>query len=118
MIRKMVVHCRRAAYDVLIDRTTKWGNPFTSIADRQTRAQVVVKTRAESLERHEAWLRDQPALIAQLHELRDKVLGCHCDPFPCHGHTLIKLVGELCASCDKALRAGGALCAACAAVVN
>lgn len=114
----MVVHCRRAAYDVLIDRTTKWGNIFTSISDRPTRAQIVVKTREESLERHEAWLRGNPILIAQLHELRDQVLGCWCDPLPCHGHTLIKLIGELCQRCDRALRSGGALCAACAAAVN
>lgn len=118
MIRKMVVHCRRAAYDALIDRTTKWGNIFTSIADRQTRAQVVVKTRGESIARHEGWLRAQPALIAQLHELRDQVLGCWCDPFPCHGHTLIKLIGELCQQCDRALRSGGTLCHVCAGAVN
>ena len=23
-----VVHCKKEYYDVLIDRTTKWGNPF------------------------------------------------------------------------------------------
>jgi hypothetical protein len=118
MIRKMVVHCRHAAYDVLIDRTTKWGNLFTSIADRQTRAQVVVKTRAESLMRHEAWLRANSVLVAQLHELRDQVLGCWCDPWPCHGHTLIRLVDELCSRCDKALRGEGTLCAACGLVAN
>jgi len=23
-----VVHCKKEFYDILIDRTTKWGNPF------------------------------------------------------------------------------------------
>lgn len=46
MIRKMVVHAGRAGYDVLIDRTTKWGNPLTHNKDRRTLAKFVVATRA------------------------------------------------------------------------
>lgn len=82
MIRKMVVHCRRSHFDVLIDRTTPWGNPYTSISDRPTRAKFTVKTRAEAIVQYEAWVRSQPALVARLHELIDKVLGCWCDPLP------------------------------------
>jgi hypothetical protein len=26
--RPRVVHCKREPHDVLIDRTTKWGNPY------------------------------------------------------------------------------------------
>jgi hypothetical protein len=107
MTRKMVVHCQRAAYDVLIDRTTKWGNPYTTISGRKTRAQFVVRTRAEALEKYEHWVRAQPLLVAQLHELFDKVLGCWCDPFECHGTVLVKLVDELCVDCRVAFRDPG-----------
>lgn len=104
MIRKMVVHCKRAAFDVLIDRTTKWGNPYTTISNRKTLARFHVKSRAQALEKYEQWIRSQPALVAQLHELFDKVLGCWCDPFECHGTVLVKLVGELCPDCNVRLR--------------
>ncbi len=94
MNQKMVVHCRRAHYDVLIDRTTKWGNPYTTISDRRTRAQFVAKTRAESIEKYEAWLKEQPELMAALPELRGKVLGCWCSPYACHGDVLVRLANE------------------------
>lgn len=104
MNQKMVVHCQRAHYDVLIDRTTKWGNPYTTISDRRTRAQFVVKTRAEAISKYEEWIRSQPTLVAQLHELYGKVLGCWCDPFECHGTVLVKLSNELCVDCRAAFR--------------
>lgn len=107
MNQKMVVHCQRAHYDVLIDRTTKWGNPYTTISDRRTRAQFVVKTRAEALEKYEHWIRSQPLLVAQLHELFNKVLGCWCDPFECHGTVLVKLTNELCVDCRVEFRDPG-----------
>lgn len=87
---KMVVHCRRAAFDVLIDRTTKWGNPFSHVRGKYTRAQYVVATRQKAIECYEAWLLQQPELLAQLVELEGKVLGCWCDPLPCHGHVLVR----------------------------
>lgn len=95
MIRKMVVHCQRAAYDVLIDRTTKWGNPFSHVQGAHTRAKFVVATRATAIECYEAWIKTQPHLMAALPELHDKVLGCWCDPFPCHGHVLVRLANEV-----------------------
>ena len=93
MIQKMVVHCQRAHYDVLIDRTTKWGNPFTHVMGR-TRAEFRVKTREEAIARFEEWIRTRPDLMAALPELRGKVLGCWCDPHPCHGHVLVRLANE------------------------
>lgn len=77
-----VVHCKRAPYDVLIDRTTKWGNPFIVGVDG---------TRAEVIEKHKQWLPQQPKLMAQIWQLKDKVLGCHCDPLACHGDFLAEL---------------------------
>jgi len=91
---KLVVNLRNAKYDVLIDRTTKWGNPFTHEVAKKTRAQVVVSTRAEAIARYEEWLKAQPALMAALPELRGKVLGCWCSPLPCHGDVLARLANE------------------------
>lgn len=98
----LVVNCTRSAYDVLIGRPSKWGNPYSHRAD--TKAKFLTKTRQEAIEKYEAWIRTQPHLIAMLHELRDKVLGCWCRPEACHGDVLIKLIGELCVDCDRRLR--------------
>lgn len=89
----MVVNARSAAYDVLIDRTTKWGNPFGHT--RGTRARVIVATRAEAISRYETWLKTQPDLMAALPELKDKVLGCWCAPLSCHGDVLVRLANDV-----------------------
>lgn len=81
-----VVHCKRAPYDIYIGRPSKWGNPFAIGVDGN---------RAEVIRKYEEWIRTRPHLMADLHELRGKVLGCWCAPKPCHGDVLIKLVEEL-----------------------
>jgi hypothetical protein len=90
----LVVHCRRSHYDVLIDRTTKWGNPFTHVRDRLTRASFLVPTREEAIAAYERWVLAQPDLVAALSELRDKILGCWCRPLACHGDVLIRLANQ------------------------
>lgn len=91
---KLVVHCQRSRYDVLIDRTTKWGNPFTHVKDRPTRAEFLVSSREEAIAKYEEWIKTQPHLMAALHELKDKVLGCWCRPLACHGDVLLRLANE------------------------
>ena len=71
-----VVHCKRSKYDVLIDRTTRWGNPFVIGRDGN---------RLEVISKYGEWLDTQPELLALLPTLRGKILGCHCSPDPCHG---------------------------------
>jgi hypothetical protein len=71
----LVVHCARSYYDVLIDRTTRWGNPFTHVRDRPTLASFLVATRDEAIAAYEAWLPTQSHLMAALPELRDRILG-------------------------------------------
>jgi hypothetical protein len=88
---KYVVNLRNSSYDVLIDRSTKWGNPFTHLKDRKTLATYVVATRAEAIAKYEEWLQTQPHLLAALPTLRGKVLGCWCAPLPCHGDVLARL---------------------------
>jgi len=87
----MVVNVRNASYDVLVDRTTRWGNPFTHIKDRKTRAEHVVGSRSEAIRRYEEWLVMQPELMAALPSLKGKVLGCWCAPHPCHAEVLVRL---------------------------
>lgn len=77
-----VVHCKREPYDVLIDRTTKWGNPFI-IGPHGDRAGVIAK--------YEQRLLARPDLLAALPELHGKTLGCWCAPKPCHGDVLVRL---------------------------
>lgn len=68
---------------VYIGRGSKWGNPFVIGKDGDRR---------EVIQNYEAWIVAQPRLMASLHELIGKDLVCWCDPLPCHGSILIKLV--------------------------
>ncbi len=77
-----VVHCRKEPFDVLIDRSTQWGNPFL-IGKDGTREEVITK--------HKEWILTQPELLAQLYKLKGKTLGCWCSPAACHGNTLSEL---------------------------
>ena len=83
-----VVHCKKESYDVLIDRSTKWGNPYSHKAG--TKAKYKTKTRKESIEKYEEYLLNNEELLFQISELRDKVLGCWRKPKACHGDVLLK----------------------------
>ena len=81
-----VVNIRHAAYDILIARPSKWGNPF-QIGRDGNREQVI--------RMYEIHVRRRPDLIAALPELVGKRLGCYCKPLPCHGDVLVKLLQEV-----------------------
>jgi hypothetical protein len=81
----IVVHCKKEPYDVYIGRPSKWGNPF-KIGPDETREQVIEKYREYILSR--------PDLIASLHELKGKRLGCWCKPKACHGDVLAELADK------------------------
>ena len=83
MKTRRVVHCKKDPYDVYIGRPSKWGNPFP-LEDESERLDVI--------EKYARWVSHQPKLMADLHELRGKVLGCWCAPKPCHGDVLVDLV--------------------------
>jgi len=79
-----------------IGRGSKWGNPYTHLKGK-TKAQFQVIDREESIEKYEEWIRQQPNLINDLHELKGKRLGCYCVPYyHCHGEVLVKLIEEFC----------------------
>lgn len=80
----LVVH-RRQPHDIYIGRPSKWGNPF-AIGRDGDRQQVIAKFRA--------WVVEQPGLMADLHELRGKRLGCFCAPLACHGDVLAELAND------------------------
>lgn len=87
-----VVNRYKEPYDVYIGRGSKWGNPFSH--KDGTMARHKVETREEAVQKYEQWIRTQPELMASLHELDGKVLGCYCKPQACHGDVLVKLRNE------------------------
>jgi len=69
--------------DVLIDRTTKYGNGFKIGSDG---SRVVV------IKMYEEHLKLRPLFISIIKkELKGYNLICHCAPKPCHGDVLIKV---------------------------
>jgi hypothetical protein len=80
----------KEAFDIYIGRPSKWGNPFSSRDG--TLAKYKVSTRGECITRYEEYIRETPELFNSLHELKDKVLGCHCKPKACHGDVLQRMV--------------------------
>jgi len=104
MPHPLVVHHRKAFYDVFIGRTrrgNRWSNPFTDQAG-DTLAVVRVESRAEAIEAYRDWLggvRTVPGLAPPtreeiVRELRGKVLGCWCAPRPCHGDVLAAIAND------------------------
>lgn len=81
-----IVHCKKEPYDVLIDRTTPWGNPFI-IGKDGTREEVILK--------YKNWIVKKKSLLNSLPGLRGKTLGCWCHPEACHGDVLIELINNL-----------------------
>ena len=76
-----VVNLRRDEYDVKIDRTTGWGNPFKLNLDG---------TREEVVKQYAEWLPGQPKLMKKLESLAGQRLGCHCKPKLCHGDMIVE----------------------------
>ncbi len=75
------VNLRLEPYDVYIGRPSKWGNPFIIGRDGD---------RLAVLKKYECWLTSHPELLAALHELTGKRLGCFCKPARCHGDILAR----------------------------
>lgn len=90
MAKTIVVHCKRKPYDVYVGRGSKWGNIYSHKSG--TTAEIIVATREEAVEKYREWIMTQPSLLADLHELKGKVLGCWCGPRQaCHGKVLAEL---------------------------
>lgn len=68
--------------DIYIGRGSKWGNPFP--IDHNNPRELVI-------EKYRRWIAGQAGLLAEVHLLRGKRLGCFCAPLPCHGDVLVAL---------------------------
>jgi hypothetical protein len=93
MYMSKIVNMHQEPYDILIDRTTKWGNPFSH--REGTKAKYKVSSRREAIQKYSEWVLTQPELMNSLHELKNKTLGCHCKPKACHGDILVKMVLDM-----------------------
>lgn len=94
-------------YDVYIGRSIgcdmDFGNPFSHI--KGSLAEVIVKTREESIQAFEDWLNGidyldlnpdkRKYILSNLPKLKDKVLGCFCKPQKCHGDILANMADKL-----------------------
>lgn len=81
MNKTTVVNKDNSPFDILITRSTIWGNPY--IVDKEGRE--------AALREYEKHFLSKPDLIAQLYKLYGKTLGCGCSPLPCHGDFLAKI---------------------------
>lgn len=88
----VVVNSTKQKYDVYIGRPSKWGNPYTH--KRNAIAKMRVGSRKIAIQKYREYILTRPDLLADLHELKGKVLGCWCKPGACHGDVLIQLMQE------------------------
>ena len=81
--------------DIVIDRTSKWGNPFRlgdpTQLDPETNRPY---QRQGSIKAFRKWVKTQPEFLESLKELVGKRLGCHCKPKDCHGDVILELIEE------------------------
>lgn len=87
-----LVHIKKEEYDVLIARPSKWGNPYSN--KENTLAKYKTNNRTESILKYREYITtgEGKHLLADLHELKNKKLGCWCYPNLCHGDVLISLL--------------------------
>jgi hypothetical protein len=103
-----LVHCNEEPYDQMIDRTTKWGNPYKK-GHKLTRDEAEYLgavhrengsiTRSESIRLYERYLRNNAPLLADIESLRGLTIACWCkrksNPQRCHGEIILKILNEM-----------------------
>lgn len=92
MSHPLVVHNKKAPFDVYIGRPSKWGNPFSHLDTSAARFEA--GSRDEAIDKYCHYLMGSSELLADLHELKGKTLGCWCAPKPCHGDVLAELANK------------------------
>jgi hypothetical protein len=75
LVKGRVVHLSREPYEVYIGRA----NGFKRLKASKW-AKGMDGSREEVIAKYEAYIRQRPDLLADLHELDGKVLGCWCAP--------------------------------------
>jgi len=92
-----VVNMRNASYDVAIDRSSPFGNPFHLGKDGD-RAVVLEKYRAYFYKRVE----EDEDFKRKVLTLRGRKLGCWCAPLLCHGGIIVEYIENYYALRDAA----------------
>lgn len=103
--KTVVVHRNKHHFDVLIDRTSKWGNPYgkdyilteddSKYLGKPMKAGSVA-TRSERINLYERYLRNNDELMSDIESLRGKRIACWCKPDKsCHGDIIVKILNEL-----------------------
>lgn len=91
------------SYDVYIGRGSIYGNIYSHIKTGKTRAEFIVATRKEAIQKYREYLLNSPELLEKIEELRDKTLACFCveseeykdgDKIVCHGQIIQRLLKE------------------------
>ena len=65
-------------------KKSKWANPYSK----------KVYGHQKCVEMYQDYILQNKALMAEIHELKGKVLGCWCKPGPCHGDILSTLANQ------------------------
>lgn len=92
-MKTTVVHCQKSPYDILIDRSTPYGNPYSH--KEGTLAKFKVSTRREAIEAYRRLLESDVNLQNLLRPLKGKVLGCWCKPNKsCHGDVIAEFLDK------------------------
>lgn len=82
---------RKKNFDTYIGRAwaglpdSKWSNPF----------HAWMHSRTGCIKLYENYIRENADLMAAIHELEGKALGCWCYPEACHGDVLVRIYKEL-----------------------
>lgn len=88
---------------IYIGRGSVLGNPYTSIKNRETLAEHIVDSRAESIECYRKYLNDcidkrDEAVCSMLNQIYNMsvngevYLSCYCKPKSCHGDIIKEIV--------------------------
>jgi hypothetical protein len=94
-----VVHCKRDSYDILMDRSTIYGNPWSH--QEGTKAQFETRNREESINNYREWLmglrftnvlqKERIKILERLSQIRKQMedrdeirIACWCKPKDCH----------------------------------
>lgn len=86
--------------DVYIGRGSVLGNPFTSIQDRQTKAEFICESREESVEMFRDYLFRKIAekdkkicdVLNRIYKMPEVNLVCFCKPKSCHGDIIREII--------------------------
>ncbi len=84
-LREAFEHALIVNNTVLVDRRTKWGNPWR-VGQDGTREEVIARYRADLWRR----IRVGEVSLEELAELDGCWLACWCEPLPCHGNVLAR----------------------------